>query len=272
MLFAEHRVVVRGGGDLATGVVARLHRAGFPLVVLELPTPLAIRRAVSVARAVSEGAAVIEDLSARLVNTPGEALEVGATGAIPVLVGEHLPAFPEPVSVLVDARLAKRTLDTSIDQAPLVVALGPGFVAGVDCHAVVETNRGHRMGRVIWSGTVEPDTQVPDPVAGQAVDRVLRAPAAGVFEGRARLADRVKRGDLLGVVERVGLRAQFDGVLRGLLHDGVEVQAGLKVGDLDPRNDPELCHLISDKALAVGGGVLEALLTRPEIRRRLVEG
>jgi len=260
MLFAEHRVVVRGGGDLATGVVARLHRAGFPLVVLELPTPLAIRRAVSVARAVSEGAAVIEDLSARLVNTPGEALEVGATGAIPVLVGEHLPAFPEPVSVLVDARLAKRTLDTSIDQAPLVVALGPGFVAGVDCHAVVETMRGHRLGRVMWSGSAAFNTGVPGLVGGRSVERVIRATRAGAIVWEVNIGDLVAAGQTIGCVGGQPVRAGLDGVVRGLIDASRPATSGLKIADIDPRADPAACFEISDKALSVGGGVLEAIL------------
>ena len=266
-------VLLRGGGDLATGVAARVWRAGFRVVVTEIERPLAVRRLVALAEAVYAGEVEIEGLPGRRVWDATGASRALEAGVIPVLVdpGSSVRAELQPVA-LVDGRMTKAPPDLGMDAAPLVIGLGPGFVAGGNCHAVVETNRGHRMGRVIWSGTVEPDTQVPDPVAGQAVDRVLRAPAAGVFEGRARLADRVKRGDLLGVVVKVELRAPFDGVLRGLLHDGVEVQAGLKVGDLDPRNDPELCHLISDKALAVGGGVLEALLTRPEIRRRLIEG
>jgi len=242
-------------------------------VVTEIERPLAVRRLVALAEVVYAGEVEIEDLRGRRVSDAAEARRALEAGVIPVLVDPSAGSRRElqPMAV-VDARMTKAASDLGIDAAPLVIGLGPGFEAGVNCHAVVETNRGHRMGRVIWSGMAEPDTQVPDPVAGQDLDRVLRAPAVGTFKSRAKLADSVKRGDLLAVVGNAELLAPFDGVLRGLLHDGVEVKAGLKVGDLDPRNDPELCRLISDKALAVGGGVLEALLARPEIRRRLAGG
>lgn len=259
-LFAEHLVVVRGGGDLATGVVARLHRAGFPLVVLELAYPRAIRRAVSVARAVREGAAVVEDLIAQLVNTPGQAVELGATGVIPVLVSEHLPVFAEPFSVLVDARVAKRSLDTAIDQAPLVVALGPGFVAGADCHAVVETMRGHRLGRVLWTGGAAPDTAVPGLVGGKSSERVIRATQAGTIVWEVDIGDLVLAGQTIGSLQGKSIPAGVDGVVRGLIDPSLPATPGLKIADIDPRADPAACFEISDKALSVGGGVLEAIL------------
>jgi xanthine dehydrogenase accessory factor len=259
-LFADHWVVVRGGGDLATGVVARLHRAGFPLVVLELATPLAIRRTVSVARAVREGTAVVEDLTARLVDTPAAALNLGASGLIPVLVSDRLPVFPEPVSVLVDARLAKSSLDTSIDQAPLVVALGPGLEAGIDCHAVVETMRGHRLGRVLWSGSAAANTGVPGLVGGRSVERVVRSTRAGPISWNVDIGDLVAAGQTLGTVAGEPIPAGLDGVVRGLIDSTQPARPGLKIADIDPRTDPAACFEISDKALSVGGGVLEAIL------------
>lgn len=260
-LFDQHRVVVRGGGDLATGVVARLHRSGFPLVVLELPTPLAIRRSVSVARAVSEGAAVVEDLDVQLVNTPTEALNLAALGAIPVLVDEGLPTFPEPISVLVDARVAKQPLDTSIEQASLVIAIGPGFEAGVDCHAVVETMRGHRLGRVLWSGSAALNTGVPGLVGGRSAERVIRATRTGPILWDVDIGDLARVGQKIGTVGGEPIVATVAGVVRGLIDPSQPATPGLKIADIDPRADRSACFEISDKSLSVGGGVLEAILT-----------
>ena len=156
-----------------------------------------------------------------------------------------------------------------MDAAPMVLGLGPGFTVGADCHAVIETNRGHHMGRVIWEGSAEPNTGVPEPVSGYDVDRVLRSPADGRLEDGLPLSTLVKSGDTIATVNGVRLLAPFDGVLRGLVHDSLQVRAGEKVGDLDPRGDPSYCYQISDKSLAVGGGVVEALLSRSEIRQVL---
>jgi xanthine dehydrogenase accessory factor len=266
-------VLVRGGGDLATGVAARLWRSGFWVVITEIEQPLAVRRLVALAEAVYASEFVVEDLRARRARDVIEVQSFLAQGLIPVLVDpEAICRVELRPAALVDGRMRKQPSELGIDSAPLVIGLGPGFVAGENCHAVVETNRGHRMGRVIWNGTSEPDTQLPDSVGGHAATRVLRAPGSGVFRGIVELADRVGRGDLLATVGSAELRAPFEGIVRGLLHDGVEVPKGLKVGDLDPRGDPALCRLISDKALAMGGGVLEALLTRPAIRRQLAGG
>ena len=259
-LFGDHLVLVRGGGDLATGVVARLHRAGFPLVVLELAAPLAIRRAVSVASAVREGSAVIEDLQVGLADTPAHALELAAAGSIPVLVADRVPTFPGPLSVMVDARVAKAALDTSIDQAPLVVALGPGFIAGTDCHAVVETMRGHHLGRVLWSGGAAPNTGVPGRVGGKSAERVLRARRSGPIAWMVDIGDLVVEGETIGTVAGEPIVIGLDGVVRGLIDPVVPAVPGLKIADIDPRSDRSACFEISDKALAVGGGVVEAIL------------
>jgi xanthine dehydrogenase accessory factor len=260
MLFAEHQVVVRGGGDLATGVVARLHRAGFPVTVLELASPLAIRRTVSVAQAVTDGSAVIEDLSVQVVETPAEAVALNAAGVVPVLVDGGVPQFPVPLTVLVDARLTKGSVDTSADQAPLVVALGPGFVAGVDCHAVIETMRGHGLGKVLWAGSATPNTGIPGMVGGRSVERVIRAPQAGPIVWNVSIGDLVVSGQTIGRVGDESIRAGLDGVVRGLIDPGRPAVAGLKIADIDPRGDPAVCFEISDKARLVGSGVLEAIL------------
>ena len=260
MLFGDYPVVIRGGGDLATGVAYRLHQAGFPIMVLELPQPLVVRRRVALATAVLEGEITVEGLQARLVTTPDEAIRLAHTGLVPVLVSPALPAWPASIPVLVDARMAKRNIDTRQDQASLVVALGPGFTAGFDCHAVIETMRGHRLGRVIWQGGAQPNTGTPGLVAGKGAERVLRAPADGIAEWRVDIGDKVEAGTLMGHVGGMPVRAPFDGVVRGLVAPGTAVRAGLKIGDVDARGDVSACFTISDKALAIGGGVLEAVL------------
>jgi xanthine dehydrogenase accessory factor len=165
--------------------------------------------------------------------------------------------------------MTKRPPDLSMDVAPLVIGLGPGFVAGTNCHAAIETNRGHFLGRVIWDGAPEADTGIPGAVAKHQNDRVLRAPANGIFQTRVEIGERVQQELVIAEVAGQKLVAPFDGILRGLLHDGLQVQQGLKVGDIDPRDDPRYATQVSEKSLAIGGGVLEALLTRPEIRERL---
>ncbi len=266
MLFGNYLILLRGGGDLATGVAYRLHRAGFPIIVLELPQPLVVRRRVALATAVLDGEVTVEDLRAVRVASFDEALRLLPTGVIPVLVSPELPLNSSLDTrhsslTVIDARMAKRNIDTTIDQAPLVVALGPGFTAGVDCHAVIETNRGHRLGRVIWNGAAEPNTGTPGLVGGKAAERVLRAPAAGVASWRVAIGDRVHAGEIMGDVAGQAVLAPFDGVVRGLIAPGTAVPELLKIGDIDPREDASAAFTISDKALAIGGGVLEAVLT-----------
>jgi xanthine dehydrogenase accessory factor len=265
MLFAADLVVLRGGGDLATGVAYRLHQAGFPLAILELAQPVVVRRRVALATAVLEGAIEVEGLVAQRVDSWPAARTMAASGRIPVLVAPGWPPAgwqPDQARVLVDARIAKRNIDTRIDQAPLVIALGPGFSAGDDCHAVIETKRGHRLGRVIWQGPALPNTGRPGAIAGKAAERVLRAPVAGVVAWQVAIGDAVVQGQILGQVGGRPLGAPFAGVIRGLIAPGSEVTAGYKIGDLDARAERQACFTISDKALAVGGGVLEAILAR----------
>jgi len=255
-------VWVRGGGDLAAGVVYRLTKAGFRVVITELERPLAIRRTVAYASAIYEGQITIEGLTARHIKQVDDVPRVWSAGEIPVLIDEQgsLIARLNP-DVVVDARIAKRNLGTTRDDAPLVVALGPGFTAGDDCHAVIETNRGHYLGRVIWQGSAEPDTGSPGSVKGHTSDPVLRAPIAGYVVSQIAIGDQVSQGAVVAVVDDQPIRAPFDGMLRGLIHPSVWAVAGMKVGDVDPRGRREYCFTISDKALAIGGGVLEALLS-----------
>lgn len=258
-LFSDHLVVVRGGGDLGTGVAWRLRRTGFPVVVLELGRPLAVRRTVAFSTAVAEGGIVVEGIEAVLVGDAAAAEEAASPGRVPVLVADTLPEFPTAPAVVVDARLAKRVLDTRIDQAPFVVALGPGFVAGGDCHAVVETQRGHRLGRVIWDGPAAPDTGVPGELGGVSAKRVLHADTEGTISWSVDFGAIVGAGEVIGSIGDVPITAPISGTVRGLIAPG-PVDTGLKIGDIDPRGDAVASTEISDKALSIAGGVLEAIL------------
>ena len=255
--FSDHVVVVRGGGDVGSGVIWRLRRVGFPVVVLELERPLSIRRTVAYSTAVTAGSIVVDGIEGRRVSSPEEAIAEASHRVVPVLVSKEIPEMP--LSVIVDARLAKRNLGTTIGQAPLVVALGPGFSASVDCHAVVETMRGHDLGRVIWSGTAALNTGVPGSIGGAAADRVMHAAQDGDLSWDVTYGDVVERGQVIGHIGGSAVRTKLDGMVRGLLLPG-PVLKGLKIADVDPRVDPTAIHHISDKALSVGGGVLEAIL------------
>lgn len=259
---SEDLVLLRGGGDLASGVAHRLHMAGFLVMVLELPQPVCVRRAVSFAEAVYAGQTQVEGVTARLAHSPHEATALATQRIIPILidaVGEAIRTLKP--AIVVDARLAKKPLDTKITEAPLVIGLGPGLVAGRHCHAVVETQRGHHLGRVLWEGSAQANTGVPEAVSGFTVERVLRAPQAGMLRGGLELGELVQAGQVIATVDGAPIIAEFNGVLRGLVHDGLPVTADMKVGDLDPRGVREHCFTISDKARAVGGGVLEAILS-----------
>jgi xanthine dehydrogenase accessory factor len=259
MLFGDRLVVVRGGGDLGSGAVHRLHRAGFPVVVLELDRPLAIRRTVTFAPAATIGRTEVEGIVAERVESADRALAAARTGTVAVMVDPDLPVFPRPIDVLVDARMAKVNLGTTIDQAGLVIGLGPGFTAGVDCHAVVETMRGHRLGRVVWEGSATPNTGIPGRVGGADAERVVRAPVAGTVRWDVAIGDMVEAGRVLGAVDDILVETPISGVVRGLI-EPQHVPAGTKIGDVDPRGDRSACFEVSDKARLVGSGVLEATL------------
>ena len=263
-------ILLRGGGDLATGVAIRLIHAGLRVVVTELQQPLAVRRTVAFAEAVYSGEITVESITAHAVNDPSDTLRI-----LNILGKQQVPVLVDPLctsaqslhpSVIVDARMTKRPPEP-IGYAPqLYIGLGPGFSAGENCQVVVETRRSHTLGRVYWRGGTEPDTGQPDPVQGRQVERVLRAPADGEFVAQTQIGEHLEAGRLIAEVAGQPISAAFDGIFRGLLHPGLKVTKGLKVGDLDPRDDPVLCTLVSDKALAVGGGVLEAILLQPEVR------
>jgi xanthine dehydrogenase accessory factor len=257
----EQLVAVRGGGDLGSGVALRLWRSGFPVVVFESEQPIAVRRTVSFAEAVYEGASCVEEATGRLAASVTDVREIIESRDVPVLIDPRASSVgPLGAEVLVDAIMAKRNTGTHHDMAPFVMALGPGFEAGRDVDAVVETNRGPHLGRVIWIGRAAPDSGEPGQVAGITHDRVLRAPGHGELRGRRSIGDIVEQGEVVAEVNGRPIIAAFTGLLRGLARTGLEVEAGMKVGDLDPRLEPDLCRLVSDKSLAVAGGVLEAVM------------
>lgn len=254
-------VLIRGGGDLASGIALRLFRSGIFTVMTDLPHPTAIRRTVAFSEAIVHGETKVEDVVARRVKTAQEALEMLKTGIIPVLADPHCLCRTElKPHVVVDAILAKRNLGTTITDAPIVIGVGPGFTAGIDCHAVVETMRGHTLGRVIYEGSALPNTNIPGLIGGFAGERVLRAPADGIFRACATIGDVVSEGDTVGYVDDQPMKCTISGVLRGLIADGTTVHKGMKSGDVDPRGEVIYCETASDKALAIGGGVVEAIL------------
>lgn len=254
-------VVMKGAGDLASGVAVRLRRSGAKVIMTEIAKPTAIRRTVSFCRAVWEGSAQVEDQHARLARDAQEALRIALSGDIAVLVDPDATcaAQVQPDAVI-DAVLAKRNLNTRIDDAPVVIALGPGFQAAVDCHAVIETMRGHELGRVILQGFALPNTGKPGVIGGYTEERILRAPCDGVWRTALTIGSHVNIGEIIATVEGKPVCSRLKGVLRGLLPDGTPVTRGMKSGDVDPRDQAEYCQTVSDKARAIGGGVLEALL------------
>ncbi|HSD83267.1 MAG TPA: selenium-dependent molybdenum cofactor biosynthesis protein YqeB [Anaerolineae bacterium] len=288
MLTEKPVALIRGGGDLGTGVALRLHRAGWRVLITELLQPLVIRRTVAFAAAIYDGSIEVEGAIGLRIHPDYIAPEAGAcwlADQIPVVVDPDRTAVTQlhPIAVI-DAIVAKHNTGTQLADAPLVVALGPGFTAGLDCHAVIETQRGHNLGRVYYQGAAEPNSGTPGTVGGQEVQRVVRAPVAGIFYAQRKIGDRVKTGDVIGRVITIDVslsdsaagrlaaidrdasqplgivvKTKIDGVLRGLLHDGLLVQANTKLADVDPRGEVSYCFSVSDKSWAVGGGVLEAV-------------
>jgi xanthine dehydrogenase accessory factor len=257
-------VLIRGAGEMASGVAHRLHQSRFRVCLLEIAQPLAVRRAVSFCEAVYDGEKEVEGVRAKRVPKPEKIPSVWAEGEIPLLVdpdSKQTLRFLKP-HVLVDAILAKKNLSTRLQDAALVIGLGPGFVAGRDVHVVIETNRGHNLGRVILQGSAEPDTGIPGEIGGFTVERVLRTMKQGTFQSHRAIGDHVSRGTVVAVVDDFPVMAQVSGTVRGLLRDGTKAAKDMKVGDIDPRGKREHCFTISEKARAIGGGVLEAILNR----------
>lgn len=261
-------IVVRGGGDLATGTICKLKKSGFPVLILEVANPSAIRRNVAFCEAVYQGKQTVEDMTCYLAESLEHAQQLLMEGKLVVLVdpvGESIPKL-NPLAV-VDAILAKKNLGTTRNMAPITVALGPGFTAGEDVDAVIETKRGHNLGRVLWAGSAAPNTGIPGIIGGFGKERVIHCPANGILRNVRKITDTVSKGEVIAVVEtaegNVPVEATLDGILRGLIRDGYPVGIGFKMADIDPRTEEyNNCFTISDKARCIAGGVLEAILQR----------
>ncbi len=258
-------VAVKGAGDLATGVIHRLKRAGFAVMATELPRPTVLRRTVAFAEAVTSGQTTVEGITACRVDSVADVRMALASGFVPIVVdpGSMTLRQMQP-RVLVEATLSKHNSGITMNDAPIVIALGPGYEAGKDAHAVIETNRGHNLGRVYLQGSAEPNTGIPGTIGGYASERLLRASCTGRLYGVRQIGDQVRAGEVVAIVKSnegdIPISAAISGILRGLVHDDLVVSTDMKVGDIDPRAVREHCFTISDKSRAIGGGVLEAVL------------
>ncbi|MEG1560319.1 MAG: selenium-dependent molybdenum cofactor biosynthesis protein YqeB [Clostridia bacterium] len=263
---------IKGAGDIASGVAVRLKNVGFKIVMTELEKPTAIRREVSFASAVYRKEIIIEGIKAVSAKTNEECADILKSGNIAVFSGDNITKikYLNP-KVIVDAILAKKNTGTTIYGAEIVIALGPGFIAGKDCDAVIETMRGHNLGRAIYSGSALDNTGEPGNIGGFTRERVLYSPSPGIFKAEHSIGDIVKSGDIIAYVGNEPVFAKISGVLRGILEDGLSVPAEMKIGDIDPRGFIENCFTVSDKARSIGGGVLEAILSliKPDIIQNL---
>lgn len=254
-------ILIKGAGDLASGTAVRLSHCGFQIVMTDLERPTSIRRTVCFSEAIRTDKQTVEDVTAEYARSIEEIPAIHRRRHIAVLADPNALCIqtlqPE---VVVDAILAKRNLGTRLSDAPIVIALGPGFTAGVDCHAVIETMRGHDLGRMILSGSAQINTGIPGSISGFTTERVLRAPKDGIFYEIRHIGDTVKRGETVAAVDGEPVITAIDGVVRGLLPSGTLVTKGMKSGDVDPRSDVGHCYTVSDKARAIAGGVLEAIL------------
>jgi len=258
---AETVVLIRGAGEQASGVAHRLFKGGFKICLTEIAEPLAVRREVCYCEAVYDGEKAVEGVTAQRIGHPEDMDRLWKEGKIPLLIDpENRIRETLKPRVIIDAILAKRNVGTAMTDAPLVIGLGPGFVAGKDVHLVIETNRGHDLGRLIFTGEAEPNTGIPGDIAGYGIERVLRATADGIFHNIRAIGDNVSPGDVIAEVEGKPVKTVIAGVVRGLLRDGIHVTEGLKAGDVDPRAKRGACFTISDKARALGGAALEAIL------------
>jgi len=254
-------VIIRGGGDLATGIGHRLFMAGFKVVVLDIKEPTAIRRQVSFCEAIYSGEIIVEGVKAVLVNSLDEVNEAFDNGWIPVLIDEKAEMIKKikPIAI-VDSILAKKNIGTNRDMAPITIGVGPGFEVGVDVDLVVETIRGHYLGKVLHVGTAEADTGIPGDIMGFKEERIVRAGSSGIIKSFYNIGDNVKEGDPICDIDGNIVYANLSGTLRGMIKEGLYVKAGMKIGDIDPRGVTEFAYTISEKARAIGGGVLEGIM------------
>jgi len=254
-------VVVRSGGDIGTAVAHMLHRSGFKVLILEIANPLAIRRRVAFCEAIFDDEIVVENVTSKKANNSKEIYEFWDRDLIPIFIDENGDVLKEvKADVVVDAILAKKNTNTTMDMAKLTIGLGPGFIAGVDVHLVIETNRGHDLGRIIFSGEAEKNTGIPGKILGYAAERVLRAPCDGRVKIIKSIGDLVEEDETILFVDDMPVKSKIKGVIRGCIREGTFVTKDLKIGDVDPRGESEYCDTISDKARCIAGGVLEGIL------------
>ncbi|MCS7280967.1 MAG: selenium-dependent molybdenum cofactor biosynthesis protein YqeB [Desulfobacterota bacterium] len=266
--YRELKVVIKGAGEMASGIAHRLFMAGIKKILMtELPNPLCIRRTVSFCEAIYEGQWEVEGVKALFLRSIEEVQKVWDQGMIGVIVDPSSSSIASlNPHVVVDARMIKKYTEGKIKDEPIVIGIGPGFRAPENCHAVIESQRGHFLGKVIYNGEAEPHTKVPSPVLGYTTERVLRAPCSGVVKHVKKIGDRIKKGEIVMYVDKTPVFSEIDGILRGLIRE-IEVSENEKIGDIDPRMDARYLNTISDKARAIGGGVLEAILHfLPDIR------
>ena len=256
------RLIVRGGGDLASGVIHRLYRSGYHVLILEGRKPSAIRRRVAFCEAVYDGETAVEGVVSQLISDMTRCEEVWKAGKIPIMTDESGEAIKKmKPDAVIDAILAKKNLGTTKDMAPLTIGLGPGFEAGKDVDYVVETQRGHNLGRIITKGLASPNTGIPGIIAGYGKERVIHSPAAGVIHNLSQIADLVEKDQVIAMVGETPVYASLTGVLRGIIKEGYEVPKEMKIADIDPRKEQKKnCDTISDKARCIAGSVLEILL------------
>lgn len=260
-MFSAYKVIIKGGGDLATAVASKLYKSGFPVIITEIPQPKMVRRAVSFGNSVYEKRWTVEDITSELANSIQDIMRILKKGHIPVIVDPkcHIAKKIKP-TILVDCTLAKRNIGTSKDDALIVIALGPGFTAPEDVHAVIETHRGHNLGKIIMLGSSKPNTGIPGNIEGFTHERVFRAPKVGKVKNIVDIGTMVSKGDILCKVDGMPVKSKIPGIVRGIIHDGLVVNEGEKLGDVDPRGKKDYCYSISDKGRTVAGGVLEAIL------------
>ena len=257
------RVLIKGAGDLATGIACRLHVCGFEIIMTESEVPTTVRRTVAFSRAVYDDFTQVEGIVARRAASAEDAEKLLQEGEIPIVIDPDVKFLKQyKADVVVDAIIAKRNLGTMMQDADLVIGVGPGFTAGEDCHVVIETKRGHDLGRVIRRGSAAPNTGIPGEIAGYSTERLIKAQADGCFRAAVQIGDVVERGEIVAYSGEVPIYAQMSGLVRGMLQDGVMVQKGMKCGDIDARKERSYCDTVSDKARAIGGGVLEAILAK----------
>ena len=253
------KILIKGAGDLATGIASRLYGAGHQILMTEIAQPLTVRRTVALSRAVYDRRAIVEEMEAVSAKTQEDAEAIMEEGKIPVIVDPKADCrkWYKP-DVIVDAIIAKKNTETKITDAPFVIGIGPGFTAGKDCHCVIETKRGHTLGSVIWEGSAIADTGVPGNIGGYTTERLIRASEDGIIEPKVRIGDIVEKGQIVAVTGGKPVFAQMGGIVRGMLQPGAYVKKNLKIGDIDARAERSHCETISDKARAIGGGALEA--------------